>query len=104
MKNQLERHIGTNFDTKFACESKKTVKMAYLALFLLPKRLQEAIWELQDSLKGEGLTLTRQQRSEPTLRGDSPLHAGRISLDPGTLVCAGFALGCAESTHLDSSF
>ena len=26
--------------------------------------------------------------------GDSPLHAGRISLDPGTLVCAG--LRCAQ--------
>ena len=61
---------------------------------MLPKRLQEAIWELQDSLKGGVVTPTRQQPSGPTLRGDSPLHAGRISLDPGTLVCAD--LRCAQ--------
>ena len=50
-------------------KAKKSVKMAQGTLFWLPKRLQEAIWELQDSLKGEVLTLARQQRSEPTLRG-----------------------------------
>ncbi len=50
-------------------KAKKSVKIAQGTLFWLPKRLQEAIWERQDSLKGGGGTPTRQQRSEPTLRG-----------------------------------
>ena len=50
-------------------KAKKSVKMAQGTLFWLPKRLQEAIWELQDSLKGGVGSPTRQQPSEPTLRG-----------------------------------
>ena len=50
-------------------KAKDSVKMAEGTFFWLPKHLQEAIWELQDSLKGGVLTPARQQPSEPTLRG-----------------------------------
>ena len=50
-------------------KAKKSVKMAQGTLFWLPKRLQEAIWEFQDSLKGGGVTLADEQGSGPTLRG-----------------------------------